>query len=340
MNTEKKFSDYLLYICSVGNKMSSSLRRTIPPYWAQCLDAVHLSLISKIIQDYEKNDTPELERFPSLRRKVVEFYQIFEEELSHPFIDEIDGKSILNDSWIRISGLPPTKEEQLFSDDNVEHSVSSTTLSSSILYHSKTNRGLSFTIAKKGETEDYEDIDLEIPISEMYRTAIYLRDCGIVKPHFAFCVLFGVYGLLSTCGIPVHEQILIELENIYPYSNIENDTVESKIEEASETIRNLPISSLVEDTTDTIVNLVKNIDDESLGSILSKATDELTNLDKTKGSLFSIFDQFFPGSDKSSTDKIKETVSNLQNGGDINEISSLLKTIPKSSKKAKKLSKK
>ncbi len=341
----KDFQSSILYLCTVGSKMASSLNRTSIPYWCRCLEQFHSLLIRQIVDNYEPNKIPEAQRFLNLKSKFLELYECFQDDFSHPFIYQNENEErIVNDSWIRIPGEAPTVEEQL--EPQMENGESSSLkISEGVrnLYGKKENRGIKITLAQRGQIEESEELDLEIPLSEMFQTALFLKNCGLNRPHFIFCILYGVYKCLSYVIREENIIIMREIENFYPFSKLVENSIEQRMEDASKKLEPLMRENgdIFEGFTDNVISKISEISDGDMEDMAEIASSKMRDMNKSKGSFMSLFSEFAVGSDtgdednpasnllNKTDDELSALVQRLAGGKNAPKISEIMKSIPK-----------
>lgn len=345
MSDCKDFQSSILYLCTVGSKMASSLNRSTIPYWCRCLEQFHSLLIRQIVDNYEPNKTPDSQRFLKLKEKFLDLYECFQDDFSHPFIYKTEsGEKIVNDLWIRIPGEAPTVEDQLEPQMENEE-TSSLKISEGVrnLYGKKENRGIKITLARKGQTEESEELDLEIPLSEMFQTALFLKNCGLNRPHFIFCILYGVYKCLSYVIREENLVIMREIENFYPFSKLVENSIEQRMEDASKKIGNLMRENgdIFEGFTDSVISKISEISDENMEEMSEMASSKMRDMNKSKGSFMSLFKEFAVGSDtgdedspasgllNKTDDELSALVQRLAGGKNAPKLSEIMKSIPK-----------
>jgi hypothetical protein len=202
------FSDSIKYLIDVGRDLSTLTGnddRKEAAYWVKTQSEFSKAIIGKISSEYNKKNIPEEQRFLTLKNKFREIYETFSEELNKELILE----KKINDEWLKI-----TDELNL---DEAEFNTF--------------NRGLKITILSYDEIKKKSGkIDIELPISEIYRNAIYvdkllIKDKVIKSPKFIFCVIYGIYNCFkfSMPSEIVSPFITNEIENIISKKLIEKD---------------------------------------------------------------------------------------------------------------------
>lgn len=166
--------------------------QTIPAYWVRSTNAFSTALSRKIVDEYENTNhinnqeysdkkTPQELRFPNIRKQIIEIYETFEDELSQEFmITQENGKKKLNDNWVRIR-KEISEDEFCKEDEELSRSI-------------RSNQGLRIVIKEY----TYEEIkkgkvNMELPISELYRACLYLDRNGIKHPRYPYVFINLIY---------------------------------------------------------------------------------------------------------------------------------------------------
>lgn len=329
MSNCNTFSNILLELCNIGMKMSSCLNRSSKPYWSRTLETTQSYILKQIVQEYEVKNVPEKRRFPRLRQEFVNLYECFEDDFSRPFITVLeDGTKRINDEWIKIPGLDPLEldrlEENEYNDEKFESNIFENV---SKVYNISKNRGISIVLCRKGTPgiPEAEDIDLEIPLSEMFHVAIFLKKQGLNKPLFIFCILHAIYSAFAITVPSHHEIIDIERENFFINGNINTSSITERMEHSSERLK--PLLEENKDVLDSITSLildkVRDIESEDLTEIENLTSEQLRKMNKSDKSFMDFFKDFMPGSDADS-----DTPSGLMGKTD-SDINSLIDTLMK-----------
>lgn len=294
---EETFTDFLLYGCKLGEKMGSQLDSVRPPYWVRCISTVSFMLNKKISQDYEKNNTPENERFLKLKEKFLTLYQAYEEDFSKPFITINPNKTkTINDHWLRFDGEADLNDYECYNEN-----VQNTTLD----VVNKTNRGLCIVIAPR--TDD-EPCDREFPLSEMFHTGIFIRSVKKTEINYPMCVLYFIYGCIYYAVPDCHPQVKIELDKIREYSQIKPKKLTDQFKNPNKRIQKMlnKNSDFIATVTRTVEKEIENIKDDQIFDISESTKSGLEMLDRGNGDIFEMIKSFMPNSDTESADNALE----------------------------------
>lgn len=188
------FLETLRYLIAMNSMISTITGYTLGDremYWSRTIKLFNSTITQKNIKEYNKNNTPDNERFPGLKAKVREIFELFRDEINRPITSKVeeldqDGKIIkiktkVNDDWLRIN------TNNLSNDDDMTNYYSSMSK----------NNGISLTILKRSDEERRQGkIDNEFPLSEFYMVLLYVfKVKGIKNPHYPYCFLYGLYQL-------------------------------------------------------------------------------------------------------------------------------------------------
>lgn len=347
------FSNILLHLCNIGMKMVSSLNRSSKPYWARCLESTQAFILQQIVEEYDPKKIPEEKRFPRLKKGFSDLYECFEEDLKKPFITQTeDGQRIINDEWFRIAGVDPIEEDKIDKDEENDEKFQSNIFENvSKVYNTSKNRGIKIVLCPKGTpgVPESEDVDLEIPISEMLHVAIFLKKCGLNRPLYIFCILYAVYSAFAITVPDHHIMIDRERENFFASSKLIDDSIDERMDIASTKIRPLleENKDIIDALSKTILDKVNSIPDEDIDEIENVAGEQILKMNKSKGSMMDFFKDFLPGSEDDNEEgpgllnKSDNDITNLidklmQNKGGI-DTSKLKDTIPDINKKVEDL---
>lgn len=166
--------------------------QTVPAYWVRSSNAFSTALSRKIAEEYDNVNhvnnqqypdkrTPHELRFPNIKKQIVEIYETFEDELSQEFmITQENGKKKLNDSWIRIR-KEISEDEFCKEDEDLSRSI-------------RSNQGLRIIIKEYTPEEIKKGkVNMELPISELYRACLYLDKNGIKQPRYPYVFINLIY---------------------------------------------------------------------------------------------------------------------------------------------------
>lgn len=290
----KNFSEALTGLIDVGRNISTLLplnRNIQPPYWIKCLDTFSNSVTLQTIQVFNRENVPEEKRFEKLRCEFRELYNLFFEEFSSELIIEKDGKMVSNDEWLRIEESEegedePIKDGSLYSGQSI-------------------NRGLAIVIKKKEAGKKM--LDIELPISEMFEAAIALRKSGIKKPHFPYSIIYGIYKCIIF-AVPDHIERMDKIaSDLFPYTVKEGNILDKRINQAKKYIKPLIDSNrdIMDGLLGKVLTGIDDVPDDQIEDIAEQAQKQIAKLDKSDGSMMSLFSDFLPGSADELSDKME-----------------------------------
>lgn len=170
--SKNNFTDSLDYLSTISKEIIDLLpfdKVSSPPIWVKHTESIFSMILEHSIEKYDLKNVDEKDRFPIIRKKFESLYDENRDVLNKSFIimDEND-KPKPNDSWIKL------EDKQLISG-----------LSKS--------RGITICL-KKG---DDKTEDLEIPISELYNAALYIKKNKIVEsPNYPICIIYAIYNCI------------------------------------------------------------------------------------------------------------------------------------------------
>jgi len=271
MNQLNNLNESLKYLIDLGRDLrtlTGNDDQKLPGYWTKTLDEFSAALTNKNItcydntnyegnQCYEDRKTPEHQRFPGIRSKFLEIYEIEEDQLNQEFmILQSNGKKKVNDGWLRIN---KNIEYSEFCNENFHLPI-------------KENSGYNITIKKYSPEEKRRGhVDVELPISSLYRAAIYIDNKGSKNPRYPYAVIYGIYNCFKY-SVPqerLSPHILEIINDIYSRKEILLEKEKTKLSAAMETVKK-SIGPLI------------NSNRESIQSLTSQIENGLTDLDDNK----------------------------------------------------------
>lgn len=325
----RNFSEALNRLIDVGRDISTHLplnRNLQPPYWIKCFDAFSHAVTLQTIQVFNRNKIPEDQRFEKLKGEFASLYDLFLEEFSGDLVVERDGKKISNDSWLRIEESDFEEDDQSKKDEPIKND--------SLYSGQSSNRGLSIVIKKK--EKGTKMLDIEFPISEMFEAAIALRKSGCKKPHYPYSVLYGIYKCIIF-AVPDHISKMDEIATaIFPYTEKEGNILDQRIKEAKRYIKPLIDSNkdVMGGLLDKVIGGIDEIPDDQITEIAEQAQKRVVQMEKSDGTMASMFADFLPGSadeiaekmEGVDTDNIRAMIDRAGSGKITNE--ELIASIP------------
>lgn len=321
------FSEALLNFVDIGRDIITILPTKssgLWPYWVKCFESFSSAITLKKIQDYDINNTSEIDRFPNLRKEFSNLYEFYTDEFSSDLLIVVDGKKQINDAWLRIGDEENTLEEE---EDEVEIG----NIFSGLSY----NRNISIVVKKK--TPGTKKVDIELPISEMFEAAISIKKSGIKKPNYPLAIIYSVYKCIMFSREDFSPKMTQVTQAIFGQTVRQENDLNKRISDASKFIAPLMKSNadIMDGLLEKVSSGIDEIEDDSIDEISKLAQEQIAKLDSSSGtSLQSIFSNFMPGSDVDeelekkglSVDSIREMVDRKGSGAINNE--DLLKSIP------------
>lgn len=216
--------DTLKYGLALATNMSTIINNSTEakkPYWVRCIEVLNSVILKKILSDYNVNNTPQNERFPSIFKLVHDdIFDNFFDELKQPLLreDPETKKRKINDDWLRFEA---------------------TTERTGILSQSyERNRGISLTIMSNSEDAKRKNknlVDIQLPLSEMYMVAVYLFRSEICRsPNYVYCMNYFILQLirhsLSNAELEANPEIAQKITEI-----LNSGTLEMKNDKANQT---------------------------------------------------------------------------------------------------------
>lgn len=274
------------------------------PYWVVTSKAFSAAITKKIVVEYSPSSTPESERFLNLKKKFMDIYETFSDVFSCPLMIKVDGKNKVNDSWLKIDEVVSDGE---FCSEESEQDSS---------FFS--NRGLTLNIYRPSQEDrdKKKKIDIEIPISELYRAAVYV-DCNILKrPRYPYCVIYGIYNCIKYSSPPgsLHPELYKVIENILEKSS---DLLEKDPSSIDKTINSVKdkVSDFVDGNTESLMDMISQIrggldelTDENIEIVANEAHKCIKTFEKSKGGGLSEVIGNLTGADSK---KVEDTMRNF-----------------------------
>jgi len=265
---EENLSFFLKYGCNLGLTLGSHLKLSVPPYWVRSIEKTNHMICSKISSCYEVNGTPESRRFPNIRSRIIEIYNLFEDVFSEPLIVKTDSEKKTNTDWLKFEGeanFDPDIEEEEKGD--FDRNLRNT------LGIERRNRGLSIILQKK-TTED--GIDAEFPISEMFYIAILLKRYSPPECLYPYCVLYFIYGCVYHSVPGCSPQVYKELQNLRKFSKFRENKIEKLVSSQKSRIsgymkKNSFLIEKVGNSIEKEVELMTDQDIDSMGEMTKSA---------------------------------------------------------------------
>lgn len=298
---------YLVDISRDLTTITGNDDQLVPAYWVRTSNEFSKAITSKTVneynnrihinnRDYPDNVTPHELRFPGIKTKFLEIYEAFEDELSEPFMRITEqGKKRVNDSWLKTTD-EVTEDEFNFEDETFMNSI-------------RDNKGIKITIVQyTKEQRRNGKVDVELPLSGLYRAAVYVDKQKQRKPRYPYAILYGIYNCFKY-SVPLdrlNPQILSVISDIYDRReellSKEKGKISSTMESVKQSIAplinsnreafsgimsqiNSGIGDINDDTIDNIAeecNKAINVFECNKAKSLDQVISDLTSADKTK----------------------------------------------------------
>lgn len=298
---------YLIDISRDLTTITGNDDQLVPSYWVRTSNEFSKAITSKTVNEYNNKEhpnnvnypdkiTPHELRFPGIKAKFMEIYEAFEDELSEPFLKITDeGIKRVNDAWLKTTD-EVSEEEFNFEDETFMNSI-------------RDNKGIKITIIQyTKEQRRNGKVDVELPLSGLYRAAIYVDKQKKRKPRYPYTILYGIYNCFKYSVPPerLNSQINSVISDIYDRREElltkEKGKITSTMESVKASIAPLVnsnreafsgileqidqgISDITDDTIDNIaeqcnqaINLFENNKSKSLDQVIS----DLTSADREK----------------------------------------------------------
>lgn len=242
LNNLSSSIDYTIDISREMMGIIGADSQRVPPYWCRTINNFATKKTRLVVskydnknhisnQCYETKVTPEELRFPNIREKLIELYQINDEDLNRPFLltDE-NGKKKLNVDWLKISS---DFEEGEFDSEDTD-----------MIMATRENKGVRI-IATDCTLEEIKagNVGSELPLSQILRAALYIEKVkGIKKPRYVYVVMYAIYNLLyhSVPSSEISPHIKEMIDDLYEHREIflekEKGQIDASMEKMKETI--------------------------------------------------------------------------------------------------------
>lgn len=256
-------NDSLKYLIDISRDLSTLTGnddQKLPSYWVRTVNEFSSALTVKNItvynnvnhesnQSYEGRITPEEFRFLKIKEKFQEIYYEEEEALSSEFmVEKPDGKKKVNDDWLRIN---KNFEEGEFcrEDEN-------------LFFSTKENDGYRIIIKSYSNEEKKRGlVNIELPISSLYRAATFIDNKGFKKPRYPYAVIYGIYNCFKYSVSPerISPRILEVIDNIYSRRETLLEKEKGKLNSAMESVKR-SMGSLINNNKSSFKNLSDQIE--------------------------------------------------------------------------------
>jgi len=272
----KSFSDAIICLINESEEICSLTGnddRDVLPYYVKTLKSFSKSINTKNARDYIPGNVKDSERFPGLRDKFKEIYEVFKDDFSQPLL----SNKKVNDDWLKIN--TEISEGEFCSDIDKQDS--------SLLK----NRGLTINIftptivnKKKGA------LNVEIAISEFYRAAIYIDKNISKKPRRPYKYIYLLYNCIKFSHEPgsLDSEFYKSIDDIYERRSefLEND--KSGIGKAISSVKD-KLSGVLGDNVDSMSGMIDSINgglndltDDSIDKIADDAQNAVKSFENSK----------------------------------------------------------
>lgn len=293
---------YTINICNSIISLTGNDDKNIHPYWVKTFKAFAKAILTKISEDYMVNNTPEKERFTGLKGKFRAIYENFMDEFSRPLTYQVDGKTRVNDSWLKIDG--DISEGEFCSEDcDQDASLSK-------------NRGLKINILTVTEEQKKKGlVNVEFAISEFYRASIYIDRAVTRKPRYPYAVIYAIYNCIKYSGIENIDPVFLSvIDDIYSRRAEILEKEKTAIDKAINTAKT-QFTEIMGDNTkelsgmmDQIRDGLDELTDETIESIASEAHNAIKAFDKNKNGSVKEFVQTLTGA---SSEHVEKTMGEI-----------------------------
>lgn len=284
----------------------------VPAFWVRTTEEFSKTLTKKIVKEYNNPDhpnnqkysdkiTPEDLRFLKIKQQFLDIFEAEEDSLSNDFMMFVDGKSKINNDWIKIN-----RDIQEFGfgveDEKLEQSI-------------RENSGYRITaVSFTKEERKNGKVDVELPLSNIFAAAQWVdnRRKGM-SPRFPYLFFFYLYYcfLYSVPSDRLPPSIHNAIEEMYSRKEKLLEKPKNKTELISDDIKD-KIAPLINSHKDgfsnfydKIINEKPKMDDDNLDKVVMEC-DKAINIftENGKMSLPELISKLM----NSDADKIRETM--------------------------------
>lgn len=287
----------------------------VPAYWVRTSAEFSKAITSKTIneynnkshpnnKDYPDNITPQELRFPGIKSKFLEIYEAFEDELSESFMKITEeGKKRVNDSWLKTTD-EVSEDEFNFEDESFMNSI-------------RDNKGIKVTIIQYTKEQRREGkVDVELPLSSLYRAAVYVDKQKTRKPRYPYAVLYGIYNCFkySVPAERINSQILSVIADIYDRREELLSKEKGKITSTMESVKQ-SIAPLVNSNREAFSGIMSQIN-SGIGDINDDTIDNIAEqchkaIDVFESNKAKSLDQVISDLTSADKSKVRETMDRV-----------------------------
>lgn len=234
-------NDSLKYLIDISRDLctlTGNDDQKVPSYWVRTITEFSSALTVKNItvynninhesnQSYENKITPEEFRFLKIKEKFQEIYYEEEDMLSSEFmIEQPNGKKKVNDGWLRIN--KEIEENEFCKEDE------------SLFLSTKENAGYRIIVKEYSSEERRRgSVNVELPISAIYRAATFVDNKGVKKPRYPYAVIYGIYNCFkySVSSERLSPRILEVIDDLYARREVLLEKEKTKLNSAMESVK-------------------------------------------------------------------------------------------------------